>query len=253
MDLRRIAAFTLLIGAGLTAGCLSTPKAGDLARVDPTPEKSPATAGAATPGSAADGTAAPDPKDPLGPGMTPKYTAFLKSEGLTMEPAKLGEAARLTAGWKPAIAFAPDPLHGGEPVPGLVARVWVFGPDEGVPLDPDGELIAGVWDMSARNAEGEPKLLELWCIDRETAKKFVRRDSIGNGYSLFLPWGSYHVDLKQVSVILRYNSAGGRSIASAPQTLTLDHSATLQRAAEKLGVSGKPETGNLPVKFGPTK
>jgi hypothetical protein len=243
MDIRRLTPFAFLLGLGLCAGCLHAPKPEEPAKTEPTTAALPQ-----------------DPNDPLPGGLSPKFIAFLTSNGLTATPAKPGEAARLTVGWKHSIAFAPDPVHGGEPIPGLVARVWLFGPDDGSassdgdsrregvsdkpgyhgnPLNPDGELLAGVWDLSPKATGGAPKLLELWHIDREAAKKFCRKDSIGDGYTLFLPWSTYNVDLKQVNVMLRFNSADGRSLASAPQTLTLDHSATLQRAADKLGISGR--------------
>ena len=81
---------------------------------------------------------------------------------------------------------------------------------------------------------------ELWHIDRETAKRFRKADAIGDGYTLILPWSKYHVDKKQVNVMVRYNGADGRNLASPPETLTIDHSATLQKAQERLG-AGKPQ------------
>jgi hypothetical protein len=197
---------------------------------------------------AADAPAAPVGDDPLPPGLSPKFVAFVTHQGLSHTPAKLGEAARLTAAWSNKITYAPDPTHGGDPVPGLLARVYVFGPVEegnrasGVPLDPDGELIVGVWDLGAKADGKSPELLELWHIDRETAKKFRKTDFMGNGYTLFLPWSKYHVDLKQVNVVARFNGADGRCLVSSPFAMAIDHSATLQRAAEKLGTA-RPDLG----------
>jgi hypothetical protein len=163
-------------------------------------------------------------------------------QGLSTAPARPGEAARLTTAWNNKVIYAPDPTHGGDPVPGLLARIYVFGPDEAVPLDPDGELVVGVWDLAPKAEGRPPALMELWHIDRETAKKFRRPDFMGQGYTLFLPWSKYNVDVKQVNVVARYNAADGRCVVSSPETLSIDHSATLQRAAEKVGTN-RPDLG----------
>jgi hypothetical protein len=225
------------LGVTLLAGCVTT------TRPDPAHAKV----------VAAEQPAAAIPDDPLPPGLSPKFVAFLTHQGLSAPPAKPGQAARLTAAWNNKVIYAPDPTHGGDPVPGLLARLYVFGlieegnPASGVPLEPDGELLVGLWDLAPKEAGKPPELLELWHIDRETAKKFRRPDFMGSGYTLFLPWSKYNVDLKRVNVVARYNGADGRCLVSTPETLTIDHSATLQRAAEKLGVA-RPEVGTeLPM------
>ena len=224
------------LGAALLAGCVTTTK--------PDPAR-PKVVGA-------DAPAAAIPDDPLPQGLSPKFVAFVSHQGLSTAPAKAGEAARLTAAWNNKIIYAPDPTHGGDPVPGLLARLYVFGPIEegnpasGVPIEPDGELIIGLWDLGANEAGKAPELMELWHIDRETARKFRRADFLGSGYTLFLPWSKYHVDLKQVNVVARFNGADGRCLVSSPETLTIDHSATLQRAAEKLGIARTEPGSELP-------
>jgi hypothetical protein len=226
MASHRLSVFAIPLGAALLAGCVTVDK--------PDPAKPKALA--------AEGPAAPIADDPLPPGLSPKFVAFVTHQGLSHTPAKPGEPSRLTAAWNNKIIYAPDPTHGGDPVPGLLARLYVFGPDESIPLDPDGELIVGVWDLGPKAEGKSPALMELWHIDRETARKFRKTDFMGSGYTLFLPWSKYHVDLKQVNVVARFNAADGRCLVSSPETLTIDHSATLQRAAEKLGTA-RPDLG----------
>lgn len=240
MDLRRFSPFAFLAAVLFLTGCLTRSKPAELPKSEPTEAKQ---------SEPADPT-----KTPMEPALKSKYEAFLTMQGLAAPTGQIGQSSRLTTGWDHHVAFASDPMHGGNPVPGLVARVYIFGPDESLPLVPEGDLVAGVWDLSRKTPDGEPVLLELWHIDVEKARKFRKRDAIGEGYSIFLPWSTYHVDLKQINVMIRYNGADGRSLSSAPQMLTLDHSATLQRAAEKLGTSGKgADQPKLPVTFGPTK
>ena len=240
MASHRLSAITIPLGAALLAGCVTVTK--------PEPAR-PKVVAADGPAAIAD--------DPLPPGLSPKFVAFITHQGLSDAPAKLGEAARLTAAWSNKITYAPDPTHGGEPVPGLLARLYVFGPvlagnpSSGVPLDADGELIVGAWDLAPRAAGKSPELMELWHIDRETAKKFRKTDFMGSGYTLFLPWSKYNVDLKQVNVVARFNGADGRCLVSSPETLSIDHSATLQRAAEKVGTARPdlgPDLGATPTK-----
>ena len=59
------------------------------------------------------------------------------------------------------VIYAPDPVHGGNPVPGLMGKLWVFGPDESVPLSLDGEIFVGAWDNSRTAQGGEPVLRGL--------------------------------------------------------------------------------------------
>jgi hypothetical protein len=244
MDLRRLSCAALVVGAASLTGCLTPSK----------PE----------PAEAAKPVAAAAPATPAaGPGdQMARLRAFIANDGLAGPPAKVGQAARLTAAWNNKVIYAPDPTHGGDPVPGLMARIWMFGPDTKDSLAVDGELFVGAWDMGPKTAGGQPVLLEVWHIDPEAARKFRRPDFVGEGYTLFLPWSNYHVDLKQINVVARFNGADGRSLVSSPETLTLDHSATLQRAAERLaglsnGGAAKAEVklptgevpGPLPINF----
>ncbi|HKB01348.1 MAG TPA: hypothetical protein VKD90_03970 [Gemmataceae bacterium] len=228
MASHRLSVFCIPLGAALLAGCVTVPKP-DAAKPKVV---------------AADAPAAPIADDPLPPGLSPKFVAFITHQGLSHTPAKPGEPSRLTTAWNNKVIYAPDPTHGGDPVPGLLARLYVFGPDEAIPLDSDGELIVGIWDLAPKAEGRAPALMELWHIDRETAQRFRKTDFMGMGYTLFLPWSKYHVDLKQVNVVARFNAAGGRSLVSSPETLTIDHSATLQRAAEKLGTA-RPDLGPM--------
>jgi hypothetical protein len=236
--------FAALVVCGL-AGCTGLPK--------PAEAKKPA-ADPAVKQAGATEAFKPDPNDPLPPGLSPKFTALLTNQGLTVEPAKAGEPARLTVAWSNKINYAPDPTRGGDPVPGLLAKVYLFGPVFGpedktpqVPLKGDGELLVAVWDHSNKGTSGSPKLMELWHIDPEAARKFQKPDFMGGyAYALFLPFSNYHVDLKQINLVMRYNGADGRSLVASPEVLSLDHSQTLQRAAEKLGVKGADPGQGVP-------
>jgi hypothetical protein len=228
MDLRRLSLVGLVAGATVLAGCV-TPAS----HPDPTLAKS-----VTPPPAPITAAAGPTPDDPTG--LKSRLRGFLANDALSTTPAKPGQGARLTAAWNNKVIYAPDPTHGGDPVPGLMGKLWVFGPDESVqvPLALDGEIFVGAWDNSPKLTGGQPVLIEVWHIDPEAVKKVRRNDFIGGqAYNLFLPWSQYHVDLKSVNVVARFNAADGRSLVSAPETLAMDHSATLQRAAERLALT----------------
>ena len=203
----------LVLTTAVLTGCVTTPKPA-------APEAARGVAAEAPP---------PVPSDQMA-----KLQAFVTSQGLSNALAKPGEAARLTAAWNNKVMYAPDPTHGGDPVPGLLVRLWIFGPDTKDALTVPGELIIGLWDNTPKAAGAQPVLQEVWHIDTETVEKFRRKDIIGDGFTLFLPWSKYHVDLKQVNVVARFNGTDGRNLVSTPERLTIDHAATLQRAQDKL-------------------
>ena len=236
-----------LVVCGL-AGCITPPKPGPAARA-PAANPEVQQAGATE-------AFKPDPNDPLPPGLSPKFAALLTNQGLAQTPAQPGQPARLAVAWNNKIIYAPDPTRGGEPVPGLIARVYLFGPVHGpedktpqIPLKGDGELLVAVWDNSPKADGGSPRLMELWHIDPGAARKFQKPDFMdGYAYTLFLPFSNYHVDLKKINLVMRYNGADGRNLVASPETVTLDHAETLQRAAEKLGVNrGHEEPNLLPI------
>jgi hypothetical protein len=46
--------------------------------------------------------------------------------------------------------------------------------------------------------------LELWNFNKETLRQLASRDTIGWGYTLFLPWGTYNPAIKAVHMKICY-------------------------------------------------
>ena len=162
MDLRRLFPVAFVLGAFLPAGCVTPDK----------PDPAATTRGVApappTPGGAYDNSDI---------AVKNRLRSFIAGDGLATTPPKPGEPARLTAAWSNKVIYAPDPTHGGDPVPGLMGKLWLFGPDEGVPLSLDGEIFVGAWDTSPKAEGGQPVLLEVWHLDVEAAGNSGRRTS----------------------------------------------------------------------------
>ncbi len=119
--------------------------------------------------------------------------------------------------WKHEVAFAPDPIHQGTPSPGLVGRVYLFGQEVGMPLEGDGGLQVELSDASVN----PPHPLEQWTLDPETLKKFQRKDMVGPGYSIFLPWSTYRPEVTHVVLKVSYQPKTGLPLYASPASILL--------------------------------
>ena len=91
--------------------------------------------------------------------------------------------------------------------------------------------------------------LEEWHFDKETLKRLQRKDPVGVGYTLFLPWGSYRPDLKQVQLRMRFKPPNAYPLYadSAPLTFKDDFKITtnvVQRVVRPTGQEIQQTKGN---------
>src|SRR5262245_31497220 len=138
--------------------------------------------------------------------------SFLLSAGcVTLGPLLPG--SDLTAGtspfqvvawWSNQVMWTPDPTHGGAPTPGLAGRVYLFGPEIDFPLVGDGALVVDLLDVATVGPDGKPVLLEEWRLDKDTLKRLLKRDIVGWGYTVFLPWGTYRPEVSRIQLMVRY-------------------------------------------------
>lgn len=144
----------------------------------------------------------------------------------------IGKPCQIVATWNKDIVFAPDPANGGATIAGLTGRLYLFGQQIDYPLAGRGSLKAELYRVDAPADSGSPaevhvQLLEEWRIDKDTLSRLLRKDTIGWGYSLFLPWGTYKRDIHQVRIKLCYDPGdGGPSLYTESLTLTLAKSRT---------------------------
>jgi hypothetical protein len=138
--------------------------------------------------------------------------------GLVANDAKHKEVpVQLGVIWKHEVAFAPDPVHNGTPSPGLVGRVYLFGQEMGFPLEGDGGLHVELADGSMN----PPAVLEQWDLDPETLRKFQRKDMVGPGYSIFLPWSTYRPEVTHVIMKVAYKPKQGAPLYASPASVSL--------------------------------
>jgi hypothetical protein len=134
------------------------------------------------------------------------------------DPPPPGQVFQTLALWQPEVRFAADPTRNGAMIPGLAGRVYLFGPDIAFPLTGDGGMIIDLYDESS----GQPVQLEQWRFDPETLHRLLRRDIVGWGYTLFLPWSTYKPEISKVHMKLRYDPAHGSPLFAESSPMTLN-------------------------------
>ena len=116
--------------------------------------------------------------------------------------------SQVVASWQPDVQFTPDPANGGAERPTLFGRVYLFGPDLKYPMIGDGKLVVDLY-AGPIPRDGAAQPLEEWRFDPATLKGLAKRDFLGWGYTVPLPWGTYRPDLTCVQIRARYESAKG--------------------------------------------
>ena len=169
---------------------------------------------------------------------------------------------QLVVTWKPQAIQGVDTMHGGRMAVGLAGRVWLL-PDGGAPLVGDGALSVELYvDPPAPGAP--PQLVEVWNLDHDNLhKKCLKRDMIGWGYNLSLPWSTFRPEITHVLLRVCYKPAHGAPLYSATQPVTLSdenqtvvHPPTTVTGVPAAQASAPPQTqapqsravaGNLPT------
>ncbi|HLJ95942.1 MAG TPA: hypothetical protein VKU02_22395 [Gemmataceae bacterium] len=157
---------------------------------------------------------------------------------------------QVVAAWNPAVVKTPDPVHDGDETPGLVGRIYLFGADVGCPLLGDGTLCVTLYDDTAGPAPKGTPPLEEWQFDHVTLKRLQRRDPIGWGYTVFLPWGTYRPEINRVHLKVRYTPQKGGPLFAASAPMTLGDSEPLKKATTSVAQNYKrnePVRSAVPV------
>jgi hypothetical protein len=153
----------------------------------------------------------------------------------------VGPVAQVSALWEPKVLYAPDPVHGGAMNPGLGGRLYLYGPELRSTMIGDGSVVVDLYDDTPLASGGQSKMLEKWIIDKDTLKRLVRRDWIGEGYTLFLPWGTYKPEITQVHLMVCYKPLQGMPLYSPSSSLTLAAGNLPPQVASRTVVPAAPQ------------
>lgn len=136
-------------------------------------------------------------------------------------PAPNDSVHQVHAAWENRIVTNQDVTKNGATLLGIGGRVYLFGEEIGFPTLGDGAVVVELSDVGRLDQQGKPQLLERWEIDPNTLKRLARKDMIGWGYTLFLPWNTYRRDLTKVQMQVKYIPAKGTPLFSPPSVVAL--------------------------------
>jgi hypothetical protein len=139
----------------------------------------------------------------------------------TSDKPPTGPACQVMATWVRDVVTTPDPVHQGAPTLGLAGRVYLFGPEVDYPLAGDGGLVVDLYDDSHPVAGQGPKLIEEFRFDPATLHRLLKRDVIGWGYTVFMPWSTYRPDITQVHMRVCYQPHEGAPLYAEGASMTL--------------------------------
>ena len=120
------------------------------------------------------------------------------------EQPPVGPAHQVHAAWENRVMVTQDVVNGGVPLVGIAGRLYLFGQEIGYPVIGEGSAVIDLYDVTPETTQGTPKMLERWEIDRDTLRRLARKDDIGWGYTLFLPWNTYDPKIGRVQLQARF-------------------------------------------------
>jgi hypothetical protein len=136
-------------------------------------------------------------------------------------PKSSTSVCQAVAQWSNHVHYEPDPINGGVPMPGIVGRLYLFDSEIKYPLVGDGGILVSLFDDSAGKPSEKP--IEVWYIDPDTLQRLARKDFVGWGYTLFLPWSTYKREITNVHLTVRYDPKQGSPLYTPSAPLTLEH------------------------------
>jgi hypothetical protein len=151
--------------------------------------------------------------------------------------------------WKNEVVYTPDPTRGGRNIPGIAGRLYFYGEKRDFSRMADGAVVVDLYDMTHPDPQVNMPPLEEWRIDKVTLQKLFRQDTIGWGYTVFLPWSTYRPDLTHIELRVRFESGKGLPIyaQSEPMTLNSDMDLTIKEVTRQLTGQKSPSQQQQPI------
>jgi hypothetical protein len=128
--------------------------------------------------------------------------------------------------WENRIRTTQNSQAHGAPLMGLAGRIYLMNMDPGTQehhaVDARGVILVTMHDLTQPSGPGveAPKLAE-WRFDPHALRLLKRKDYVGDGYTLFLPWEEYRPDVKKVAVQVVYMPEKGSPYYGEPTQITL--------------------------------
>lgn len=130
--------------------------------------------------------------------------------------------------WEPGIRIITS-YPTGAPLPGIAGRVYLMNDDVKDMVDARGEIVVRLHDRT-QGADSE-KWLQQWIFHEADLKKLKKKDLVGDGYTLFLPWPEYRPEISKIELRLAYFPRGGTPhfAESTPFALRADNTFRIEQ------------------------
>ena len=146
--------------------------------------------------------------------------------------------------WDNRVRITEDTVNGGAPLHGMAGRLFLFNEDTSV--EAQGRVVVQMLDLTHPVPGQQPNKLGEWSIPAENLKQLKRKDPIGEGYTLFLPWDTYDARVRQVQLQVCYIPEKGTPRYSSPTKVTLQ-SETPPGPPPRPAVAALPQSTLVPV------
>ncbi len=141
---------------------------------------------------------------------------------------RIGDVAQVAAMWADGVVTQADPSQGGKPTPGFSGRIYLLSPGLGETLAANGRLVILLYDdAQPPTAEAIPR--ESWEIDEINLAKVLRKDAVGWGYNLWLPWTTIQSDVRNITLVAKYLPNQGPELYSSPLSMRVNANGVLQK------------------------
>lgn len=135
--------------------------------------------------------------------------------------------SEVNAIWEGRLLVTQDTVNGGRPLPGLAGRLYLFAMDQGTPLKCNGTVRVDVYDTTHCQPGAAPPIVGRFEFDQVSLAKLLRKDKIGWGYTLFLPWPDYRPEIAHVRLNVCYMPVNGSPLYAEPASIALNNQANL--------------------------
>jgi hypothetical protein len=129
-------------------------------------------------------------------------------------PATMPTVSAVSLVWK-GLIVTQDVVNAGQPLPGIAGRMYLLGPDLATPVLCDGKVRVDMYVPE----DGKWKALTFWEYHPTDLQRMVKKDVIGDGYTLFLPW--YDTTIAQAQLRVTFFPAKGNPIYAQPSIVNI--------------------------------
>jgi hypothetical protein len=149
---------------------------------------------------------------------------------------------QIVSTWKPEVLHVADPARQGLSSPGLAGRLYLFGAEVDTPMAAEGNLYIDLYDLG-QGGPVPPVHLENWHLDPVTLKRLKKKDPVGEGYTLFLPWATYRPDISRIQLKIRYETGAEYPLYADTGPLTLAAAPAFMQTSNMFvpGTPGAPQ------------